>query len=486
MIFLTLGTQLPFDRLTRAMDAWAAAHPETEVFGQIAELSAESYRPVHFKWVEKMPPDRYAEQCARAGLLVGHAGMGAIITALTLGKPLVIMPRRADLREHRNEHQRATAARFGDKPGITVAEDDAALHAALNRLTAEGAAGGGAPIPDRAPSRFTDALRGFILTGASPARSAPPQDLDNQAATPRPAISVIIPHLNQPDLLRLCLERLAAQEGGARLLEALVIDNGSRADLSAEAVCNAFPFVRLLHQPIPGPGPARNLGVAQAKGDLLAFTDSDCLPSPGWLQAVEMAFADPEAQVIGGQITIWRQFPARPTPTEAYESVYSFRTRDYVERQKYAATANMAARRDAFDRVGPFGGIDIAEDTDWGKRATALGLRIRYVPEAWIEHPARPDFTDLMRKWERLTSHRWTEARRSLRGRIRWTLTAGALVVSPLAEIPQILRSDRVSGAGERWLAFQMLARVRLGRAGLMLRLLVGKGPSAGDVWNRD
>lgn len=165
MIFLALGTQLPFDRLTRAMDGWCARNPDAEVLGQIARLGPENHRPAHFDWVEMMPPEDFGAAFARAEFVVAHAGMGVIITALTLGKRLVIMPRRAELREHRNDHQRATAARFGTRPGVTVAEDEAALHAALDRLRADPPSPGAAQAADHADPDFAAAIRDFLLTG---------------------------------------------------------------------------------------------------------------------------------------------------------------------------------------------------------------------------------------------------------------------------------------------------------------------------------
>lgn len=169
MIFLVLGTQLPFDRLVRAMDDWCAAGEGREVFGQLAEMGPDNYRPERFEWVEKLPPEAFKARFEAAEIVVAHAGMGAIITALTLGKPLVIMPRRADLKEHRNDHQLATAARFDGRGGVHAVDDPADLHAALDRLRAgSGAAAGAERASDFAEAGFTDALRGFILGGGLP------------------------------------------------------------------------------------------------------------------------------------------------------------------------------------------------------------------------------------------------------------------------------------------------------------------------------
>ncbi|MFN3371679.1 MAG: glycosyltransferase [Sphingomonadaceae bacterium] len=131
MIFLTIGTHEPFDRLVEAMDRWAGASG-VEVFAQ----GAGRYRPRHFELVHKLDPDSYRARVEAADFLVAHAGMGSIITALDCGKPIVVMPRRGHLNETRNDHQWATARQLASVPGILVAEDEAALPALLDRLVA--------------------------------------------------------------------------------------------------------------------------------------------------------------------------------------------------------------------------------------------------------------------------------------------------------------------------------------------------------------
>ena len=132
-------------------------------------------------------------------------------------------------------------------------------------------------------------------------------------------ISVVIPHLNQPELLARCLASLA--EGQRRPDEIFVVDNGSRS-LPAE-VCAAHPGVVLLQEPTPGPGPARNRGIAAASGGILAFIDADCLADPGWLAAAGAAMADPADTILGGDVRIAYADPTRLTAIEAYESVYA-------------------------------------------------------------------------------------------------------------------------------------------------------------------
>ncbi|GIX15439.1 MAG: hypothetical protein KatS3mg118_3398 [Paracoccaceae bacterium] len=287
---------------------------------------------------------------------------------------------------------------------------------------------------------------------------------------PEPRISVVIPHLNQPRTLARCLAALAAQ-GTAIPFEAIVVDNGSARPPDAEVA--AHPFARLAAEPSPGPGPARSRGARLARGDILAFIDADCVPRPGWLAAI-MGFLDahPEIGVIGGDVRIAPADPARLTAIEAYESIWGYRMKLYVERDGYAATCNMAVRASVFAAVGDFAGIGVAEDVDWGRRARALGVRMAYLPQMVVETPARESFAELARKWDRHVGHDFATVR-GIGGRLRWGLRALAVAVSPLAEIARLIRSDRIRGAGTRARAFACLLRIRLHRARRMLSLLV-------------
>jgi UDP-N-acetylglucosamine transferase subunit ALG13/glycosyltransferase involved in cell wall biosynthesis len=130
VIFVTVGTQIPFDRMVRAVDAWALERHRSDVFAQIGPTD---YRPKHIEWVPFLDPNECREKLSQASTIVAHAGMGTILSALELGKPIVVMPRRALFHEHRSDHQVDTAHRFGDRVG--VARDDRELHVLLDRLS---------------------------------------------------------------------------------------------------------------------------------------------------------------------------------------------------------------------------------------------------------------------------------------------------------------------------------------------------------------
>lgn len=158
MIFLTVGTQLPFDRLARAVDAWAASRPGREVVAQVGPTDA---RFGSLRASALMAPAEFDAMFDRASLVVAHAGMGTILSAMEKGKPLLVMPRRASLGEHRNEHQMATATRLESRLGLAVAwsEDEVAgkIDAMLGR--GESAAPRISPYADERLIRF---VRSFV------------------------------------------------------------------------------------------------------------------------------------------------------------------------------------------------------------------------------------------------------------------------------------------------------------------------------------
>ena len=156
MILLSVGTQFPFDRLVTAVDAWAVASKRDDV---MAQIGPSTYRPEALKCFPFSQPDAFRRLQAEASIMIAHAGMGSILTALELGTPIVIMPRDHTRGEHRNAHQIATARRFMDTPGVYVVEDEAALADRLNRLGELVAAG---RASSKAPAAFVSQLRGFI------------------------------------------------------------------------------------------------------------------------------------------------------------------------------------------------------------------------------------------------------------------------------------------------------------------------------------
>jgi cellulose synthase/poly-beta-1,6-N-acetylglucosamine synthase-like glycosyltransferase len=276
--------------------------------------------------------------------------------------------------------------------------------------------------------------------------------------------------LNEPDDLRRCLTALETQKSEGIPFEVIVVDNGSR-NLPLQ-LCSQFGDTRLEQEPTPGPGPARSRGAFVSRGEIVSFIDADCIADAGWIRGiVEFFDSNPGVHFIAGDVGIAQENPGRPTAFEIYESVFSYLIRLYVERDRYAATGNMSVRRDAFEAVGPFGGINIAEDREWGQRATAMGYRLAYVPRVRVTTPACKSFDELVRRWDRAIAHDFEDIRSRPRGMAAWILRSLAVAISPPFEIPKIIHSGKVSGINEFSKAFMCLSRVRLYRARKMLSL---------------
>lgn len=130
MIFVTVGTQLAFDRLVMAVDEWAEANPAIEIFAQIGPGVR---RPKAIPHADFVPPEKADALIRQAELVVAHAGMGSILTALRFQRPILIMPRKADLGEHRNDHQFATARWLDGRAGISVAWSESEISEKLDQ-----------------------------------------------------------------------------------------------------------------------------------------------------------------------------------------------------------------------------------------------------------------------------------------------------------------------------------------------------------------
>lgn len=171
MIFATVGTQLPFDRLLIGLDGWAAKNPGIPI---IAQTGATKHRFRYIETVSHLSQSAFHDHFAAARLVVGHAGMGTILSAAELGKPLILMPRRAKFGEHRNDHQQDTLREMSRLSNITVAEDGEALHLALDKALACGFVVTGTESPSQPDtlSSLIDEIRDFVWEGCCPSPRA--------------------------------------------------------------------------------------------------------------------------------------------------------------------------------------------------------------------------------------------------------------------------------------------------------------------------
>lgn len=215
-------------------------------------------------------------------------------------------------------------------------------------------------------------------------------------------VSVIIPVFNDSERLKLCLEALEKQTYPQNLYEVIVVDNGSKEDI--ESVVTAFQQTVFSQELRPGSYAARNQGISLAKGEILAFTDSDCIPATDWIEkGVFNLQATPNCGIIGGRIHTFFQDSDHPTPVELYDSVMAFPQKNYVEKDKFAVGANLFTWKAILEKIGGFNEqMKSGGDYELGQRIAAAGYQIVYAADTCVNHPARYSFQEISKKITRV------------------------------------------------------------------------------------
>lgn len=285
-----------------------------------------------------------------------------------------------------------------------------------------------------------------------------------------PDLAVIIPHYNDVDRLEYCLTELMRNDVGAA--EILVVDNNSPNP--PDRLHAAFPTVRFLSETEKGAGPARNHGVAESSAPVLAFIDADCVPDHNWLTMARTVA--PRADLIGGRVDVFDETPPPRSGAEAFEKVFAFDFRTYIEVKGFSGSGNLVTTRTVFNDVGPFRTV-VSEDSDWSYRATAKGYRLIYEDALQVSHPSRSDWAALRYKWLRLSRESFAleqSNRPGLSGRLRWAIKGLAMPISALVHLPKLMFSPKLDTLGERLRGIVTLIRLRLLRMGWMLRQALG------------
>lgn len=280
-----------------------------------------------------------------------------------------------------------------------------------------------------------------------------------------PFVSVIIPVFNDSLRLRRCLEALARQSYPRSRYEVVVVDNGSDEDIGA--LVEAFPGVVFGREAQPGSYAARNTALELARGDVLAFTDSDCVPNPNWVaRGVDALRRNPDDGLVAGQVELFFERPDRPTSVELFESVTAFPQQKYVQKYHYGATANVFTWRRVFEQVGPFNAaLKSGGDREWGQRVHSAGFGVGYANDAVVEHPARRSFDEMYRKIARVTG-----GMEDLRTKQGYPFSkfvkavAKDLLVRP-KDLAEVWRDPRLSGVSQRVRVLGVLLGLRYAQA---------------------
>ena len=202
----------------------------------------------------------------------------------------------------------------------------------------------------------------------------------------QPAVSIVIPTRNRARYLEVALRSLMAQDLDGPF-EVVVVDDASADDTGA--VAGRLGATILVHEDARGPNAARNTGIRSNEAPLVAIVDDDVLAPPGWLRAlVEGACRHRDAEAFGGPIRARFEGPA---PRGCGRELPPITTLDLGARDtetELVWSANMALRRSAFERVGPFDESFIVggDEEDWLRRLRSIGGKVVYLAAAGLEH----------------------------------------------------------------------------------------------------
>ncbi|NJL86663.1 MAG: glycosyltransferase [Leptolyngbyaceae cyanobacterium SM1_1_3] len=201
-----------------------------------------------------------------------------------------------------------------------------------------------------------------------------------------PFVSVVIPVFNSSEGLKATLEALQNQSYPKERFEIVVSDNNSTD--GSDKIATSFPNTKVVYElDIQGAGAARNKALSVATGEVIAFTDADCIPDSEWLKLTVLALDNYKVDRVAGEIDIAPITPAS-SASAILNAVRHLYQKDLVERYYTAATANLVVRRSVFDKIGNFKATFL-EDFEFGIRAHEKGIKIAYVPEARVSHPPR-------------------------------------------------------------------------------------------------
>jgi glycosyltransferase involved in cell wall biosynthesis len=196
-------------------------------------------------------------------------------------------------------------------------------------------------------------------------------------------VSVICPAYNAQENIGVLISSLCEQSYPAELMEIIIIDNHS-TDRTKEIV-RTFPVILLEENEKQSSYAARNLGIAQAKGDVLAFIDADCIADPQWIK--EGVLALQQADLAGGRVEFL--LSGRRTSSEIFDSMTSMKADVSIKENGAAATANLFVKAELFKKLGFFPEVKSGGDMQWTRLATQQGCSLIYAPRAIVRHPAR-------------------------------------------------------------------------------------------------
>jgi glycosyltransferase involved in cell wall biosynthesis len=220
-----------------------------------------------------------------------------------------------------------------------------------------------------------------------------------------PQVTVIVPAYNEAPRATRCIAALRNQTYPRELLQIIVVDNGSE-DGTFELL-QGIDGITALRETRPGSYLARNLGLAHATGEVVFFTDADCVADQAWVEKALVHFRGANVGIVAGAVELFSENPVAPTAGELFESCFAFKQADNVK-GSFCVTANWASPRRVLDQVGHFDGrLKSGGDAELSARIANAGYRFEFAPDAVVRHPARATIQGLMAKKRRVVGGKY-------------------------------------------------------------------------------
>lgn len=219
---------------------------------------------------------------------------------------------------------------------------------------------------------------------------------DNKINT-LPTVSVIVPAYNAEKNIATLIESLLDLDYPKELLEIIIIDNNSN-DRTKEIV-KQYPVKLLEEETIQSSYVARNLGIKNTDGDILAFTDADCIVDTQWIKNGVACLSRKKADLLAGNVIFKKT--SNLNIFEIYDS-HMYLQQKYNASVGASTTANLIVKKNVFNSLGPFPLVQSGGDVRWTKGAVNKGFKLFYCENAIVFHPARKRLKEIIKKETRL------------------------------------------------------------------------------------
>jgi len=291
-----------------------------------------------------------------------------------------------------------------------------------------------------------------------------------------PFVSVIIPTLNRHHLLTKCLRALENQSYPSNSYEIIVVDNGSD---KSDCEVNEFKHVQLTCELQKGSYAARNKGISLSKGSVIAFTDSDCIPTSDWIKkGVAKLLSEPRCGLVAGHIKVCIKNPRKPTAVELYDSLYGFPQKKYIHAKKYrfGVTANLFTFKHVIEKIGAFDTrLKSGGDWEWSWRVHSAAYCLTYAEDACVIHPALRSFDELHKKAVRVILGHHELKKRKIYSPIRFIAGSVVDLLAPFRSIPYVLVDERLRGWEQRCKVILVMILIRYIKGWTKMKLQLGE-----------